>query len=601
MRRFRAMALGLCLASFVAASSAAEPSTIVVYADMDDDDNDGRPDHDANKVTGRAGENVRRLKSQLGDLLSVDGTAARLLVGDQPLLGKTSAAKELGLQGVSVGQSRLKFSKGEVSVQVLELAAYDTQNARVDLATSHASVSRVVPSLLSEEAGVTAGEDPDALYWMVTGDPAYLPERLSLASTGANGSALDALNNVPLSAVNCPEGLPEHQCRRTPAIRAVGDPVDRQHPAVRASSLLAEVGGRIAVQVDGREVLSIRVGGPRHTALGPIERLRATVKTHIVRAAAGGSPPLGGTDAGAIQLLREELETASGLWGQCGVHFGLPEEVEIRVVDPPPPFLLGVGCDLGLPASGGELRFKVNGEVIRVPTRRSDTPSAVAERVRGALGAAGFRAVVSANAKITRGALRTADVLVYDAKGSLARLERLPDHPLSSDATLAVCLGDVDLSDGLTHFSDYDAAAGTIEERTLIKAFDDGDPTTIELFVIPSFARSGRIGESFIYADGASVRNAVIVDRAGIRAGARSHTLAHEIGHILLDMPGHPDDYGVDMPSTLMDADAADATIFGPRRLSVAECERALLQSGHGTPAPLLTPWPLYESPRAAR
>lgn len=599
-RRTATLALGLALWG-VASSSSAEPSTIVVYADMDDDDNDGRPDHAANKVTGRAGENVRRFKPQLGDLLGVDGTSARLLVGDQPLLGKTSAAKELGLQGVRVGESRLRFSKGELSVQVLELAAYDTQDQRVNLATSHASVSRVVPSLLASEADATEGNDSDALYWMVTGEPAYLPDRLSLTSSGANGVGLDALNNVPLSPVSCPAGLPEHQCRRTPAIRAVGDPVDRQHPAVRGTSLLAEVGGRIAVQIDGREVLSIRVGGPRHTALGPIERLRATVKTHIVRATAGGSPPVGGSDAGAIKLLGEELQIASGLWGQCGVHFGLAGEVEIHVVDPPPPFLLSVGCDLGLPASGGELRFRVDGEVIRVPTKRFDTPSAVAERVRVQLAAAGFRAVVSANAKITRGALRTADVLVYDAKGNPARLERVPDLSLSSDSTLAACIGEVDLSDGLTHFSDYDAAAGTIEERTLIKAFDDGDPTTIELFVIPSFARSGRIGESFIYADGASVRNAVIIDRAGIRAGARSHTLAHEIGHILLDMPGHPDDYGVDMPSTLMDADAADATIFGPRRLSVDECERALRQSGPGTPAPLLTPWPLYETPRAGQ
>lgn len=593
-RRALPLALGLALGSLAAGSSSAEPNTIVVYADLDDDDNDGRPDHVAQKVTGRARQNVRRFESQLGDLVGVDGTAARLLVGEQPLLGKTSTAKELGLQGVSVGRSRLRFRKGEVSVQVLELAAYDTQHQPVNLATSHASVSRVVPSLVSSEAGASDGDDPDALYWMVTGDPAYLPERLTLTSTGAGGAALDTLNNIPLSPVNCPAGLPEHQCRRTPAIRAVGDPVDRQHPAVRGTSLLAEVGGRIAVQIDGREVLSIRVGGPRHTALGPIERLRATVKTHIVRAAPGGSPPVGGTDAGAVKLLREELQTASGLWGQCGVHFGLADDLEIQVVDPPPPFLLGIGCDLGLPASGGELRFRANGEVIRVLTQRFDTPSAVAERVRAQLAAAGFRAVVSANAKIARGALRTADVLVHDAKGNPARLERLPEHPLSSDATLAACIGDVDLSDGLTHFSDYDAAAGTIEERTLIKAFDDGDPTTIELFVIPSFARSGRIGESFIYADGASVRNAVIIDRAGIRAGARSHTLAHEIGHILLDMPGHPDDYGVDMPSTLMDADAADATIFGPRRLSVEECERALRQSGPGTPAPLLTPWPLY-------
>jgi hypothetical protein len=110
---------------------------------------------------------------------------------------------------------------------------------------------------------------------------------------------------------------------------------------------------------------------------------------------------------------------------------------------------------------------------------------------------------------------------------------------------------------------------------------------------VPSFSRTGRIGESFIYADGSSVRNAVIIDRAGIRAGARSFALAHELGHILLDMPGHPDDYGVDQPSSLMDADAADPTIFGPRRLSVADCERAIRQSGPTAPVPLLQPWPL--------
>lgn len=59
-------------------------------------------------------------------------------------------------------------------------------------------------------------------------------------------------------------------------------------------------------------------------------------------------------------------------------------------------------------------------------------------------------------------------------------------------------------------------------------------------------------------------------------------------------MPGHPDDYGVDSPSSLMDADAADPTIFGPRRLSVSECERALRQSGPSAPVPLLSAWPLY-------
>jgi hypothetical protein len=85
----------------------------------------------------------------------------------------------------------------------------------------------------------------------------------------------------------------------------------------------------------------------------------------------------------------------------------------------------------------------------------------------------------------------------------------------------------------------------------------------------------------------------VLVDRAAILAGARSHVLAHELGHVLLNLPGHPDDYGVDQPTSLMDADATDPSIFGPRRLSIAECERALRERGPRARAPLLEPWPL--------
>jgi hypothetical protein len=51
----------------------------------------------------------------------------------------------------------------------------------------------------------------------------------------------------------------------------------------------------------------------------------------------------------------------------------------------------------------------------------------------------------------------------------------------------------------------------------------------------------------------------------------------------------------------LMDADAADPTIFGPRRISVDECERAIVQSGPAAPIPLLTPWPLFSPEREKR
>jgi hypothetical protein len=263
------------------------------------------------------------------------------------------------------------------------------------------------------------------------------------------------------------------------------------------------------------------------------------------------------------------------------------------VVDPPPRYLVAIGCDSGLPASGGTLQFVVEGKRVVVGTTAGDAPVQVAHAVARAATAAGFRAVVSPNTRIAPGALRTADVLLYNAKGGLATVDAMPNAPLSSDSTLSVCLGEVSLGDGLAHFDDLDAVAGTIEERTLVKAYQDDDPGTIDVFVVPSFSKTGRIGESFIDTDGSAIQNVVIVDRAGIRAGSRSYALPHEIGHVLLDMPGHPDDFGVDRPWVLMDADAADATIFGPRRLSVGDCERAVRQSGPASGSPLLVPWPL--------
>ncbi|HKQ69946.1 MAG TPA: hypothetical protein VJT73_11435, partial [Polyangiaceae bacterium] len=177
--------------------------------------------------------------------------------------------------------------------------------------------------------------------------------------------------------------------------------------------------------------------------------------------------------------------------------------------------------------------------------------------------------------------------------GQFAVLERPPGGRVSTDATMTACIGGVDLADGLDHFVDVDAPAGTVEERALVKAFDDGDPATIKVFMVPAFAGGGRIGESFIYADRSSVRNVVIEDRAGVRADRASFALAHELGHILLDMPGHPDDYGVDVPTLLMDSDAADPSAFGPRRITLAECARAYRQSGPGASVPVLTQWPL--------
>ena len=88
--------------------------------------------------------------------------------------------------------------------------------------------------------------------------------------------------------------------------------------------------------------------------------------------------------------------------------------------------------------------------------------------------------------------------------------------------------------------------------------------------LVPGFARGGRIGESFIGQDGGAIRNVVVTDRAGIRSNQASFTLAHEVGHVLLDDPGHPDDFGIDLPSRLSSSDPEPAPPVATSNRTVA-------------------------------
>lgn len=571
---------------------------LVLFVDHDDDDDDGVPDGTESQLDGKAGTDVRwlgatELTAPRNRLRILSPTARWIADGRAVARGGVLPARatRIGIQGLAPGRTKVLADGGGLDVSVIAIEAFDAHGTRIDLAQSHASISRVLPRLLRDDAN--DAPDGDALRWMAIGEEGTLPDRLGIVSHRPDGTELDSLSDVELWEAPCPPGTsPGLSCRTSPYIRATVDRIDRNHPESAGRSLRAEVGGRLAVHVGEQKAASIRVGGPRNTALGPIERFRARLRVHVLRAAPGAPPAIGDTPAEALELVRDQVDTASLLWGQCGIHFGPLREAVIEVVDPPPPHLVAIGGNLGLPASGGEIRLRAAGTPIRVPTRAGETPARVAARLVRALESAGLSVVQSHNLRIEPGSLETVDVSVR-VKGALATVERDGSEPLSTDPTLDVFIGGVDLADGLSHFTDYNAPAGTLEERTLVKAFADRDPSTIEVFVVPAFSGYGRVGESFLDPPGAAIQNTVIVDRAAIRAGAQSHVLAHELGHVLLDMPGHPDDYGVDHPSSLMDADATDPSIFGPRRLSIAECEQALRQRGPGAPAPLLEPWPL--------
>ena len=585
---------GLLIAGLGITSQARAEGTTILMADRDDDDANGIADMAQPHVLlapelyplARGRSRLRVVSLPTNMRLLVDG---RAVAGGEAI---SSGARRVELQGLTAGRGAVALSDKTIQVGVIEVRAMDGQGRDIDFAQSHASLQRTPPDRLPDDP-FGSSSDPDALRFVLAGVAEDLPGTVSVLSLGSNGAPLDVIPDMPLAHVVCPKGLPATVvCGSTHPIRAVSDEIDRNHPLVADRSVKAELGGALVVATPRGATQMIRVGGPRRSDLGSIVRYRARLRVVMIRAAARGAPPMGSDTAGAIAIAQAEVRRANALWGSCGVSFGPPSALDVSIVDPPRPHLLALGCDHGLPANGGSIHVRVDGKDVTAKLTRGMLPAAAARVVAAAMRAAGITATVSDNAVIGAGAYGSSDVLVRRRDGSLGAIEVPAAGVVSTDATMTACIGAVNLEDGLQHFGDVDAIAGTVEERALLKAFDDGDPSTIEVLMVPSFGGGGRIGESFISADGGAVRNAVIEDRAGVRADRASFALAHEIGHVLLDDPGHPDDFGVDTPTRLMDADAANGSAHGPRRLLVEECVRAIRQSGPTAPAPLLTLWP---------
>ncbi len=598
----RALALGISLAAAGQGSTTSLPAAyaddrIVLGVDRDDDDVDGKPDAEQDVVVPSTDLFELSMPTGKDRTIEVSGGVVRVLVDGRPLAGSLvpAGARRVALQAVRPGRGEVRAFGRTRAIAALDVRPIDGQGRLVDPARSHASLERTPPERLPVDPYANS-EDPDAVRFVVVGTPDDLPPFVRVAGRSPSGALVDRLDTMMLGSVPCPDGVGASlACGSTSPIRVVPDEIDRNHPTVRDRSVRGELGGALEIALLGepRKLGGLRVAGPRTSALGPLVRYRGVLRVFLVRPRPGGPPPVGGDDAGAMALARADVAQASALWGACGIGFGPPAETSISIVDPPRPHLVALGCDHGLPAAGGKVRVRVDGREIAVTLDKGTTPAGAARVLAASITAAGFSARISDNATIAAGARGSSDVLVRRKSGEPALVEPPASGPISTDPVLTACIGRVELEDGLQHFNDIDAIAGTVEERALIKALDDGDPSTIEVIVVPSFGGGGRIGESFIGADGGAIRNVLIEDRAALRADRASFALAHELGHVLLDEPGHPDDFGRDTPTRLMDADAANGTAFGPRRLLVDECVRALRQSGPTAAVPLLRPWPL--------
>lgn len=471
--------------------------------------------------------------------------------------------------------------------QLPRISLLHGDGTEVDLRGGALSVSHAITndgSLVRGNPWGARSADPDDVRVNVSVPDGRQTGTARIESLDPDTGAVHASLDVPLAAPRAGDPL------RSPYLRLVGDAADAEAPGVTGQVLRVALRDVVRVTFLGQRV-EVRVGRPGSED-GELAARRVRVVMHVLRSRIGGAPLVGRNDGDAVRLAREQIGIADEVWLQCMVTFGRPEEADVRVEDPPPAWLLAIADGDGLPAvGGGVLRLRADGRAIApVTTRAGARPVETALDVASALRAIGLHPTVIENPVTENGAGHSADVLVRARTGRPVTLTADAGAPLGTDARQHVSIGSVDLTDGLQEFDNMNASAGSLEERTLVRALADTDPSTIDLFVVGRFAQETRQGEAFIEGDGRSaITDVVILDRNGLRQSREAWTQSHEVGHALLDDPYHPDNVGPDRPWLLMDADSSAGLVTGPKRLSRDECARVRAMSGPDTVPPLLS------------
>lgn len=581
------------------------PARAIIGLDLDDDDEDGVPDALGTTVPSVSrddDQSVVVVEFDARGPLHVETHGGVRVVDHNGTLAEFSdfspaQRHTVRLVGVAASEraddARVVFASGSVATAVtMTVAAVSMLRGDNVLVWAHRDALSVAHSITNDDSlprafqyGGRSGDADDVRVelWDPGGPlaptvklDAVVMHGVGLAAVGSRRSTLRALALLR-------EG--ERSPFRSRFVRLVGDAIDANAPGVQGQTLLVGLRDRVRAVysrpgVAGEAGYDLRVGRPGNED-GPLAARRARWRLFTVRATPGGRPVIGNDDDGAASLLREQVTISNEIYVQCGITFGAPASYPVSVIDPPRHTLLSVSDDIGLRAAGGEITVRVGGRVIGpVVTRTGWTPLETAEAIGRAIQRAGLVARVTANRRTDYAGEGSADVQARDAQGRWLPFEQAGSTPLSTDRRQRVQLGAVDLLDGLEEFQNMNSASGTLEERTLMKSIADDDPATIELVVVNRFTRGTRIGEAFVEGDGGAILNALFLDRTGLSAQREAWTQSHEVGHIVLDQPWHPDNLGPDRPWLLMDADASLAAVNGPKRLTVEECARIRAESG---------------------
>lgn len=569
-------------------------SNELVVIPLDNDDDDENVVLDLAQGDAAPADDLRVLALPAGaSNVRVEGTAVRRKSGE--------TGARVTLQGVAVttpgNEAVVSYDmpgsvRERVRVAVAAGAFLDARNRPIDPRTGALGISHEITNGTSLPRGTgprdaTSDEDDENVrieLW----EPTLPGERSILASVESlspSGTPRARLDRVELVREN--DGEPF----RSGFLRLVGDAMDTRAPGVATQVLRVGLRDRVRIRYarNGNLVShDLRVGRPGDEDNARAAR-EATLRVHVMRVVRGGATVVGRNDAEALSFGRNQIAIANEIWLQCFLGFGDPGEGWVNVEDPPPPSMIAIGDEDGLRArGGGTIALKIGRQRVRLTTRPNATPTETATELAAAITRAGFVPRVFVNPPTEFGAGPSADVLVRDRTGALVTIEADGNEPFGTDARQKVTLGVVDLTDGITEFNNMNASSGTLEERSLLRSLSDDDPSTVDIFIVNTFSQQTRIGEAFVRGDGGSTVNSLILDRNGLRAERAAWTQSHELGHILLDMPYHPDNVGPDRPWLLMDADANSGFVTGPKRITWDECHRMTEQTGLGAATPLL-------------
>jgi hypothetical protein len=588
---------------------------VVLAVDDDDDDEDGRLDLEQAEAVPTDDLFPVRMEGPVTSPLVISVTGGvrliaqgRPVAGDRLVLAPADLPRELWLQGTRASSEGvpavLRIETGpdtaELPVHVFSLTVLDATNQPIDPRRASLSVSLRVTndrSLPRGRAPELISSDPDN-FRVELRDSRITRNRVEVTLQSVDPATGRVRDEQPLLLTRFGPREPH----RSRFVRLVADPVDEGAAGVADQLLRVAVRDRVRVrrgaEVGARGHHDLRVGRPGDDG-SEQAAMRVQARVVVLRVSPGGPPVIGNDDLSARGLVRAQLAVSNQIWAQCQMTFGPPSEASIEIADPPPAALLAVADGDGLPAAGeGAMTFLVNDTPIGpVATVRGARPVDTALRLRAALEAAGFFARLTTNPRTSFGADSSADLLVTTRDGALARIDPAPGKQLTTDSRQSLRIGWVDLSDGLDEFDNMTARSGTLEERTLLKSVMDDDPRSIDVIIVNRFARGSRQGEAFIEASEGSIANAVLLDRNGLSQVESAWTMAHEVGHVLLDEPLHPDNVGPDRPWLLMDSDSSRGTVLGPKRLTREECLRVRRLSGPETEPALLSPYDPRGSP----